>query len=85
MEIKIENKIPDIKVEVNRSADGSYSIKLFQEKEKVLAEIKRSEGMLNNPGFVSKAPARLIDAEKQKLEQNRALLAKIEKQISDLK
>lgn len=59
--------------------------RLTKEKEKVLAEIKRSEGMLNNPGFVSKAPARLIDAEKQKLEQNRALLAKIEKQISDLK
>lgn len=59
--------------------------RLTKEKEKVLAEIKRSEGMLNNPGFVSKAPARLIDAERQKLEQNRALLAKIEKQISDLK
>lgn len=59
--------------------------RLTKEKEKVLAEIKRSEGMLNNPGFVSKAPARLIDAERQKLEQNNALLAKIEKQISDLK
>lgn len=40
MEIKIENKIPDIKVEVNQSADGSYSIKLFQTKEKVLGDVK---------------------------------------------
>lgn len=40
MEIKIENKIPDIKVEVNQSADGSYSIKLFQTKGKVLGDVK---------------------------------------------
>ena len=40
MEIKIENKIPDVKVEVNRSADGSYSIKFFQTKEKVLGDVK---------------------------------------------
>lgn len=40
MEIKIENKIPDIKVEMNQSADGSYSIKLFQTKGKSLGDVK---------------------------------------------
>ena len=40
MEIKIENKIPDIKVEMSQSADGSYSIKLFQTKGKVLGDVK---------------------------------------------
>lgn len=38
------------------------------------SEIERSEKMLANAGFVAKAPAKLIDAEKEKLAKNRALL-----------
>jgi valyl-tRNA synthetase len=30
--------------------------------------------MLNNAGFVAKAPAKLIEAEKEKLEKNKSLL-----------
>ena len=58
--------------------------RLNKEKEKVLAEIKRSEGMLNNQGFVAKAPAALIEKEKEKLASNKALLEKIENQLKDL-
>ena len=43
------------------------------------AEIERSEKLLSNEGFVAKAPAKLIDAEKEKLEKNRALLAELNK------
>jgi len=39
------------------------------------AEIERSERMLSNPGFVAKAPSKLIDAEKEKLEKNKSLLS----------
>ena len=43
------------------------------------AEIERSEKLLANEGFVAKAPAKLIDTEKEKLEKNRALLAELVK------
>ncbi len=43
------------------------------------SEIERSEKLLSNEGFVAKAPAKLIETEKDKLEKNRALLAELEK------
>lgn len=58
--------------------------RLNKEKEKVLAEIKRSEGMLNNQGFVKNAPAALIEKEKEKLQKNKELLEKIDGQLKDL-
>ena len=38
-------------------------------------EIKRSEGMLNNPNFVSKAPKEKVELERKKLEEYKAKLA----------
>ena len=58
--------------------------RLNKEKEKIIAEIKRSEGMLSNTGFVSKAPAALIDKEREKLAANKDLLEKVENRLSDL-
>ena len=43
------------------------------------AEVERSEKLLSNQGFVAKAPAKLIDTEKEKLEKNKALLAELQK------
>ena len=40
-------------------------------------EIARAEKMLSNPGFVGKAPAQLVEAEKEKLATNRGLLSKV--------
>lgn len=48
-------------------------IRLNKELSSVEFEIARSEKMLNNPGFVNKAPAHMIENEKAKLEKNRAL------------
>ena len=52
--------------------------KQLQEKAKMEAEIKRCEGMLSNPNFVSKAPQAKIDSEKAKLADYKAKLAEIE-------
>ena len=38
--------------------------RLNKERDKALAEIKRVEGKLNNPGFVNKAPAKLVEKRK---------------------
>ena len=43
--------------------------RLEKEVEKMNSEIKRIEGKLNNQGFVAKAPADVIEKEKEKLEK----------------
>ena len=45
---------------------------------RLTAEIERSEKLLNNAGFVAKAPASLIDGEKEKLAKNTALKKELE-------
>ena len=47
-------------------------------------EIARATGMLNNPGFVSKAPAQLVEAEKEKLATNQQLLKKLQSRIAEM-
>lgn len=58
--------------------------KLLQEEEKMINEIKRCEGMLNNPNFINKAPTQKIDQEKQKLDTYKARLNEIKKLLLDL-
>ena len=45
--------------------------------QKVQSEIKRAEGKLANQGFVSKAPAAVVEEERRKLQENRALLERV--------
>jgi valyl-tRNA synthetase len=58
--------------------------KLQGEKESLTFEVARSEKMLANPGFIAKAPQEKIDAEKDKLEKNKKLLAAIEAKLAAL-
>ena len=48
-------------------------------------EIARAEGKLSNPGFVSKAPAALVEKEREKLEINRGMLQSLRARIDSLK
>jgi len=66
----------DIEAELN---------KLGTEKENILKELKRAQGMLSNDSFVAKAPSKLIEAEKAKVIKYEDLLSKVEKRIDDLK
>ncbi len=58
--------------------------RLTKELEKAAAEINRGERMLSNSGFVAKAPQKLIDEERQKLESMRALREKLLLQLQNL-
>ena len=72
---------------------GRFKATIFYEKEvteedKALLEkqieslkmsIKKREGLLSNQGFVSKAPANLVEEEKKKLEEEKKLLESLEK------
>ena len=48
-------------------------------------EIKRAEGKLNNPGFVNKAPANVVEAERAKLATNKTMLDALHKRLDDMK
>lgn len=56
--------------------------RLNKERDKALAEIKRVEGKLNNPGFVNKAPVKLVEEEKAKKEKFEEILHTIEERLA---
>jgi len=58
--------------------------RLTKERNNVANEIARAEGKLNNPGFLSKAPANLVAAEKEKLEKNKQMLVSLDARIAEL-
>ena len=59
--------------------------RLNKELDNMTKEIARAEGKLNNPGFVAKAPAALVEQEKEKLETNKQKAAALESRIAELK
>ncbi len=56
--------------------------RLNKEKEKVEKEIGALSKKLDNPGFVSKAPAAVVEGERAKLQQQKERLARIEESIA---
>lgn len=58
--------------------------KVRKEIENALKEQKRLEGKLNNPGFVTKAPAEVVQKEKEKLEAVVSRLKSLKNRLADL-
>ncbi len=58
--------------------------KLAAELQKLKNEIKRCEGMLSNPNFVSKAPAAKVQSERDKLEDYKSKYDTISKKIHNI-
>ena len=52
--------------------------------ENMRQEIDRSEAKLNNQGFLAKAPQALVDQERMKLEENKAMLKVFKKRMDEL-
>ena len=59
--------------------------RLNDEKKRLEAEIKRVEGKLNNPGFVAKAPEKVVNEEREKGEKYRQMLEKVVESIEKMK
>ena len=59
--------------------------KLEKEAKRLQGEIRRGEGMLSNPGFVNKAPAAKVDAEKEKLENYRKQFDIVSEELNAMK
>lgn len=58
--------------------------RLTKEREKAISEIKRVDRKLSNPGFMNKAPEKLIEEEKAKKEKYEEILKTIEDRLSNL-
>ncbi len=58
--------------------------RLNAEKKKLEGEIKRVEGKLGNPGFVNKAPQKVVDEEKAKGEKYKEMLEKVLESIKSM-
>ncbi len=58
--------------------------RLKDEIKKLESEIKRAEGKLNNQGFVSKAPEKVVNEEREKLEKYRDLLIKTKESYKEI-
>ena len=58
--------------------------RLKKERENLEKEMNRARGMLNNPGFVAKAPAALVQGEKDKLSANEQKAKTLESRIAEL-
>ena len=59
--------------------------RLSKETETISRDIARAEGKLSNPGFTGKAPAELVEREKEKLAANREKLLSLQKRIEDMR
>lgn len=59
-------------------------VRLSGELERVTAEIARADGKLNNQGFISKAPKKLVDEERAKLNKYIEMREKILAQLKSL-
>ena len=69
-------ELVDIEKEIER---------LTKEEARLTKEIARSNGMLNNEKFVSKAPAAKVQEERDKLETYQQMMAQVKERLEGLK
>ena len=56
----------------------AVAARLEERREELRAEVARAEGKLGNEGFVAKAPAEVVEEEREKLERYGAELRELE-------
>ena len=82
----IITKIAEIQIPFGELVDIAVEIERLEKELKAIdGEIVRAQKMLNNVGFVAKAPEKLIAAEKQKLTDYKEKADKISAKIKELK
>ena len=58
--------------------------RLSKEKDRAAQGLARIEAKLSNQGFVSKAPAEVVEGQRQQAEKYRALIAKLEESMAQM-
>jgi len=75
----------EIRIPLGELVDFKKEIaRLEKEKANLENEINRAQAKLGNPGFVSKAPAALVEKEKEKIEINQGMLENLTQRIKEL-
>ena len=75
----------EIRIPLGELVDvGKEIARLEKEKANLENEILRAEAKLANPGFLAKAPAELVDKEKEKIGVNQGMLDNLTQRIKDL-
>lgn len=73
----------EIQLPLKELVDFEKELKRLQkDKKDAEAELKRAKGKLSNQGFVAKAPAKLIEEEKEKVTKYEEILKTVEEQIA---
>ncbi len=76
----------EIRIPLGELVDFAKEVARLEKEQKNLEnEIARANGKLNNQGFLSKAPAALVEQEREKLRTNEAMLAALIERINGLK
>lgn len=76
----------EIRIPLGELVDiGKEIERLTKELGKLESEISRASARLSNPGFTGKAPAALVEQEKEKLATNQGMLDSLQKRIEELK
>ena len=71
--------------QLERITDDSLTDdQLEKELKKNSAELEKLNAKLGNPGFVSKAPANVVEAEKERAAKLAELVAKLEEQLKNM-
>ncbi|MDR1914797.1 MAG: valine--tRNA ligase [Clostridiales bacterium] len=84
-----ENDVPviidgaTVYISLDETVDREKELeRLNREKKKIESELSRCEVKLNNPGFLSKAPEKLVSEEREKLRKYNYMLTKINDRIA---
>jgi valyl-tRNA synthetase len=63
---------------------GKETERLHREEENLMQEVERARGKLSNEGFVTKAPAHVVQKQRDRLDEYEEQLAKIRARIAQL-
>ena len=80
-----DHDVEQLSVMVLEGCRARYPLAAEAEKQKLLSEIERIDKKLANEGFVSKAPASVIDGEKAKKTAYAEKLATVEVSLANYK
>ncbi|MBR4435266.1 MAG: valine--tRNA ligase [Clostridia bacterium] len=84
--VSVVSKLGEAFIPMNELIDIEKELeRLLNERKRWEGEAARAEGKLNNPGFTAKAPEKVIEEEKAKLENAKEMLAKVEARIAEMK
>ena len=76
----------EIRIPLGDLVDFAKEVARLEKEEKNLQnEIARANGKLSNQGFIGKAPAALIEQEREKLKTNETMLTSLQARIAELK